>query len=153
VFYQPLVDFLRFVHRVPVHDQEYFASFQLPYYTAQEFQKNFHSEAPLEDHKAEVPMVGDGRDRVTPEALAAAFDDRRHTLLAPSGPCLMIRAESRFVTPPYLGFFDLGLLLDGGIFVLKPVFDLGWILLQGPFRWFLGCQTPFLEVAALGPAL
>ena len=82
-------------------------------------------------------MIGDGCDCVAAETLAAAFNNGRLAFFTPSGPGLVVRAKSGFITPPNFRTLSNCLLLNRRILIFKPIFDLCRILLESTLRRFL----------------
>lgn len=97
-----------FMHGMPIHDQIDCAGdlFEQP---LQERHKDGGLEVALKHHEGEGSLVGDGRDHVTPEALAGSLHDWGSSDRSIARPRHMVTAQPHFVAPINDGVRPLGL--------------------------------------------
>src|SRR6476646_6383759 len=83
----------------------------------------------LLDHEPHLASRGDRRDQAHAMACAGGFDDRCFALLAPTTPCVMIRAHVGGIAKEDLRFFPLRKGFDLRVFLLEPLLDQGLVAL------------------------
>src|ERR1019366_10213687 len=75
----------------------------------------------LFDHEPHVASRGDRRDQAPTMTCARSHDDRRFALLAPTPPCVMIRAHVGGIPKEDVRFFPLRKGFDLRVFLLEPL--------------------------------
>ena len=104
----------------------------------------------LHRHESELPLSTDRRNDVQTKPGPGAADDRRFSFLRPSGACVMIRANSRFISKEYQRLLFMRQFLDPGILFLQPFLDsLRFLLISTPNRT-LRCQTQLAQQTTHG---
>src|ERR1700691_1930475 len=83
----------------------------------------------LLDHEPHLASRGDRRDQAHAMASTSGFYDRRFALLAPTTPCVMIRAHVGGIAKEDLRFFPLRKGFDLRVFLLEPLLDQGLVAL------------------------
>src|ERR1700720_1165041 len=104
----------------------------------------------LLDHEPHLASRGDRRDQAHAMACAGGFDDRRFALLAPTTPCVMIRAHVGGIAKEDLRFFPLRKGVDLRVFLLEPLLDQGIVALLRAVQRLLASAP--VDQRGLGPA-
>ena len=146
VVLNPLFNRFRTVNRMTINNEKYLA-FTMANQTSEKLLEHFSSKPLLEYHKVKLSLIRDGGNHITTKALTSS---RNHWLLttAPIGtPNRMIRSHSHLIAPVNSGLFTFGLLVDSGVFFLKPVPYLLRVFLKGPAKWFLRCKSPTRKIS------
>ena len=147
-FDPPLLGFDPFLHAfgpmhgMPVDDQEHLAMPCLLEEPTEELEKHPKPELPLENHKAQVSPVGDGRDHVAAKALARPRDNRRLASRCVRPSNLVVGPQPHLVAPIKQGLLRFRSPMKSRVIHIHPPLDSHRIRLVGTPHGFLGCEAP-----------
>lgn len=141
---QPLLDDLAVVDPEVIDDQDDFA---LPIFDQlpEELDEDIRVEGFLQGHPLHFPLVVDGTDEGTMEALCGLANNRRLSLRRIAPSIVGFRLDSGLIAPPDFGFLGLGPLLNQRVGFLQPFLYLGRTLLISPFQRPLRGKSPALQ--------